>query len=58
MYLARKLLARPFAELAAQFTRDHTTVLHAWRTIRTRLETDRALATTVAQIEERLLSVL
>src|SRR5439155_1745367 len=37
MYLARKLLARPFAELAAQFTRDHTTVLHAWRTIRTRL---------------------
>ena len=56
MYLARKLMARPFAELAAQFTRDHTTVLHAWRIIGARLETDRTLATTVAQIEERLLS--
>jgi chromosomal replication initiation ATPase DnaA len=56
MYLARKQLARPFAELAAQFGRDHTTVLHAWRIVRARLQTDRTLATTVTQIEERLLS--
>jgi chromosomal replication initiator protein len=54
MYLARKLLNRPFAQLAAAFARDHTTVLHACQTISARLGTDRALAAIVEEIERRL----
>ena len=54
MYLARKLLAWPFAELATAFGRDHTTLLHACRGITSRLETDAALAERIARIEERL----
>jgi chromosomal replication initiator protein len=54
MYLARKLLGRPFAELGEAFGREHTTVLNAWRAIQARLETDRALAARVEQIEQRL----
>jgi chromosomal replication initiator protein len=54
MYLARKLLKRPFAQLAAAFARDHTTILHAWQTISSRLGTDRPLAAIVEEIERRL----
>lgn len=56
MYLARKLLGRPFAELGEAFGREHTTVLNAWRAIAARLETDRALAARVEQIEQRLIT--
>jgi chromosomal replication initiator protein len=54
MYLARKLLRRPYAELGRAFGREHTTVLNAWRAIGARLETDGALAARVEQIEQRL----
>lgn len=54
MYLSRKLLNRPFAQLATAFARDHTTVLHACQTISARLGTDRALAVIVEEIERRL----
>jgi chromosomal replication initiator protein len=54
MYLARKLLASPFAELATAFGRDHTTLLHASRSVALRLGTDAALAARIAQIEQRL----
>ena len=54
MYLARKLLRRPFAHLGVAFGRDHTTVLHAWRTVTARLATDPSLAVTVRRIEQRL----
>jgi len=54
MYLARKLLQRPFAELGQFFGREHTTVLHAWRGITTRLEKDPQLAEAVERIEQRL----
>ena len=54
MYLARKLLARPFAEVAAAFARDHTTVLHACRVVAARLGGDRTLAVIVERIEQRL----
>jgi chromosomal replication initiator protein len=54
MYLARKLLQRPFAELGQMFDREHTTVLHAWRGITTRLEKDRQLAEVIEGIEQRL----
>jgi chromosomal replication initiator protein len=54
MYLARKLLQRPFGELGQLFGREHTTVLHAWRGITTRLEKDQQLAGVVERIEQRL----
>jgi chromosomal replication initiator protein len=54
MYLARKLLQRPFTELGQLFGREHTTVLHAWRGITTRLEKDRQLAEVVERIEQQL----
>jgi chromosomal replication initiator protein len=54
MYLARRILGRPFAELSRAFSRDHTTVIHAWRSIAGRLETDERLAALVGRIERRL----
>lgn len=54
MYLARRLLRRPFAHLAADFARDHTTVLQAWRQVTARLGVDVALARLVDEIEKRL----
>jgi chromosomal replication initiator protein len=54
MYLARRLLQRPFAELAAEFARDHTTVLQAWRQMSRRLGADRALGRLVTEVERRL----
>jgi chromosomal replication initiator protein len=54
MYLARKVLGSSFAALAATFERDHTTLIHACRTIAARLETDGALAERVERIEHTL----
>jgi chromosomal replication initiator protein len=54
MYLARKLLRRPFSELAAAFGRDHTTVLHACRGMAARVERDAELAATMARVEQEL----
>jgi chromosomal replication initiator protein len=54
MYLARKLLQRPFGELGQSFGREHATVLHAWRSITTRLEKDLQLAAVVERIEQGL----
>jgi len=54
MFLARRLLARPFAELGAAFDRDHAAVLHACRTIAARLERDRALRAVVRDLEREL----
>lgn len=54
MYLCRKLLRRSFADLGTAFGRDHTTVLHACRTIDARIGTDRKLGALVERIERRL----
>jgi chromosomal replication initiation ATPase DnaA len=54
MYLARQLLRRPFADLAAEFARDHTTVLLAWRQVTARLGVDAVLAKLVTEVERRL----
>jgi len=51
MYVARKLLAAPFAALGAEFGRDHSTVLHAYHTVEAQLAGDPALARCVADIE-------
>jgi chromosomal replication initiator protein len=54
MYLARQLLAVSFAVLGVEFDRDHTTVLHAWKGISTRIASDAELAARVALIERRV----
>jgi chromosomal replication initiator protein len=54
MYLARKLLGLPFAQLGAAFGRDHTTVQQAWRTVAAQRRTDRTLDATLERIEQRL----
>jgi chromosomal replication initiator protein len=57
MYLARTLLGRPFAELAAEFTRNHTTVLHACRSVAARLQADQAFGTLLAELAQRLTGI-
>src|SRR5262249_41424308 len=54
MYLARRLLGRPFAELGAAFERDHASVLHACRAVGERLERDAALRGPIGDLERRL----
>ncbi len=54
MYVARKLLQLPFAQLAPAFNRGHTTLIHAWNTVDRMLRRDRDLATLASVIEERL----
>jgi chromosomal replication initiator protein len=54
MYLGRRLLGRPFAELGSAFQRDHTTVLHAARAIAVRLASDARLARMVDDIKRHL----
>ena len=50
MYVARTLLERPFAELAAAFERHHTTVLQAFRAVAARRATDGALSTRIDRV--------
>lgn len=54
MYLARKLLQQPFAQLAAAFDRDHAAVAYACRAVAARLGTDDLLSERVARIERQL----
>ena len=54
MYLARRILRGPLTALAGSFGRDHTTLLHASRTVAARLQTDAALAARVDDIARQL----
>jgi chromosomal replication initiator protein len=54
MYVARTLLERPFAELAAAFGRHHTTVLQAFRTVAVRRLTDDRLSGMVDRVVRRV----
>jgi chromosomal replication initiator protein len=54
MYVARELLERSFAELAVAFGRHHTTVLHAWRTVAARRETDAHFAAMVKRVVQQV----
>src|SRR5262249_3289526 len=53
MFLARRLTQQSFPSLASVFGLNHTTVLHACRTVAARLGVDQSLATLVANIERR-----
>jgi chromosomal replication initiator protein len=54
MYMARELTGLSLAEIARGFDRDHTTVLHAVRTVKSRLEPGSDTATAVHRIHVNL----
>ena len=54
-YLARKLTAMSYPEIAARFGgRDHTSILHAYRKIDGEMKRDENLANLVAFLSRRL----
>ena len=54
MYLARDLTSLSLAQIARDFNRDHSTVLHAIRSVSGRLEPGSETSTTVNRIRENL----
>ena len=54
MYLARELTSLSLAEIARAFDRDHTTVMHAVRTVSGRLEPGSETAATIHRIHVTL----
>lgn len=56
MYLARKLTALSLDEIGDHFGRDHSTVLHAERTIEAEREIDPAIEETISTLARRLLA--
>lgn len=54
MYLARELTPMSMPEIGRAFSRDHTTVIHACRTIEAIMATDRHFASAVAVLRFRI----
>ena len=54
MYLARELTSLSLSEIARGFNRDHTTVLHAVRSVSARLEPGSETAETIHRIRATL----
>ena len=54
MYMARELTDLSLAEIARGFDRDHTTVLHAVRSVKTRLEPGSETAETIHRVHVSL----
>ena len=54
MYLARELTPLSLTEIARGFDRDHTTVLHAIRTVSSRLEPGSETAETIHRVRSAL----
>jgi hypothetical protein len=54
MYLTRQETSLSLAEIAREFNRDHTTVLHAIRTVSTRLAPESETATVLQRTCELL----
>jgi chromosomal replication initiator protein len=54
MYLSRELTDLSLAEIARQFNRDHTTILHAVRVVSTRAASDAEVADTIHRVRELL----
>ena len=54
MYLTRELTDLSLAEIARQFDRDHTTVLHAVRVVAARAAGDAEVADTIHRTRELL----
>jgi chromosomal replication initiator protein len=54
MYLARELTSLSLADIARQFDRDHTTVLHAVRAVEARANTDASMCDTIHRARDLL----
>jgi len=54
MYLSREMTSLSLADIARQFDRDHTTVLHAVRTVSTRAAGDADVSDTIHRVRELL----
>ena len=54
MYMARELTGLSLAEIARGFDRDHTTVMHAIRSVKGRLEPGSETAETLHRVHVRL----
>jgi hypothetical protein len=54
MYLSRELTDLSLAEIARQFDRDHTTILHAVRVVSGRSASDAEVADTIHRVRELL----
>jgi len=54
MYLLRKMIGLPYAEIGERYGRDHTTVLHAARVIEARRACDPEVRRLVSALEEKL----
>jgi chromosomal replication initiation ATPase DnaA len=54
MYLSRELTDLSLAEIARQFDRDHTTILHAVRVVSTRAANDADVSDTIHRARELL----
>ncbi|MDR1213643.1 MAG: chromosomal replication initiator protein DnaA [Propionibacteriaceae bacterium] len=54
MYLCRELTELSLPKIGAQFDRDHTTVMHAYRKISDLILTDRPVFTTVTEITNKV----
>ena len=55
MYLARELTDLSLPRLGEVFGRDHSTVLHGWRTISNRMAEESDLRTELADMREELI---
>jgi chromosomal replication initiator protein len=54
MYLARELTQLSLADIAREFGRDHTTILHATRAVSARASADAAVSDTIHRVRELL----
>jgi len=54
MYLARELTDLSLAQIAREFDRDHTTILHATRAVSARASTDAGVGDTIHRVRELL----
>ena len=58
MYLARDLTDLSLAEIAREFRRDHTTILHATRAVSARASADAGVSDTIHRVRELLAAEL
>jgi len=54
MYLSREMTSLSLADIARHFHRDHTTIIHAVRTVSTRAATDADVSDTIHRVRELL----
>jgi chromosomal replication initiation ATPase DnaA len=54
MYLCRKITGAPFENIGEHFSRDHSTVIHAYQLIERRMARDAAFRLFIMKLEGRI----